>query len=440
MTTTYATKSVADKNATIIWAGEAISVIGIGAGTATTLGPLAIEAIQNAQILIGADHHLKIMDRYINTRETEFHFYPSPLFEVASLLIQNQHKKIVLLASGDPLFFGIGSWLTSLLGSNNLVFYPNVSSVQVACAKLGIPWDIVKVISLHGRPAISIRSYLQVNRYFAILPDKHSQPVQLAHELQYAGFSRSRIWVIEVIGTGREKITQYDVATLLDKQQYFSFDSLHVSLIEVRGKGGVLPEFPGIPDENFITDDKGSPGRGMISKREVRLTILSLLSPQAEDVAWDIGAGCGSVAIEWARWNKLGNVYAVESHVERIKCVQKNSEKFGVVKNLFVIHGVAPEILSTLPKPTVIFIGGSGGDLLALLTYCWSQLCSGGRLVVSALTEKSRADLYCFSQQDDIRESNANWTELSISKSDSLQGHIVLRPNFPVLLAKFEKK
>ena len=262
----------------------------------------------------------------------------------------------------------------------------------------------------------------------------------LAQELRDAGFTESRLWVVEALGSSGESLKQYDIETLLNNPGQFSFDPLHVSLLEVRGKGGVLPEFPGIPDEHFITDGQGNTGKGMISKREVRLNILSLLSPQANDISWDVGAGCGGVAVEWARWNRWGEVYAVESHDERMKCLQKNSEKFGVVQNLFPVQGVAPEILSTLPKPGVIFVGGSNGDLLTILNYCWNQLSQGGRLVVSALTEKSRADLYRFSQQDDIKGNDTNWTELSISKSDSLKGNVVLRPNFPVLLVKFEKR
>ena len=227
--------------------------------------------------------------------------------------------------------------------------------------------------------------------------------------------------------------------TLLHNPRQLSFDPLHISLFEVRGTGGVLPEFPGIPDKYFITDGQNQSGKGMLSKREVRLNILSLLSPQANDISWDVGAGCGGVAVEWARWNRQGDVYAVESHDERMQCLQKNRDKFGVVQNLFPIHGPAPEILSTLPPPNAIFVGGSNGELLMILNYCWSYLRQGGRLVVSALTEKSRADLYRFSQQEDIQGNDTDWTELSISKSDSLKGNVVLRPNFPVLLVKFKK-
>jgi len=439
MTIQHVTKYDSYKGAQVDWTGKPVEIIGIGAGVSTNISSAAIHAIQNTQILIGAKHQLQQISQYISARNTEVHHYPSPLFDVNSLLISNQQKKIVMLASGDPLFFGIGNWLTNILGPSNLVFHPNVSSVQVACARLGISWDDIETISLHGRPLVSLRSRLHNNRKYAILPDKYSSPVALAQELSDAGFDESRLWVVEMIGSGSESLKQYEVATLLNNPGQFTFDPLHISLLEVRGKGGVLPEFPGIPDEHFITDAQAKSGKGMISKREVRLNILSLLSPQANDISWDVGAGCGGVAVEWARWNRQGQIYAVESHDKRMQCLHKNSEKFGVVQNLFPIHGNAPEILSTLPQPNAIFVGGSNGDLMAILKCCWSQLHQGGRLVVSALTEKSRADLFRFSQQDDMQGKDTDWTELSISKSDSLNGNIVLRPNFPVLLVKFEK-
>jgi len=439
MTTQHVTKNKSFADTKVNWIGDPVEIIGIGAGVSTNLGPAAVHAIQNAQILIGAKHQLHQVSQYVSAQGTELHHYPSPLFDVSSLLTSNQQKKIVMLASGDPLFFGIGNWLTKLLGPSNLVFHPNVSSVQVACARLGIPWENIETISLHGRPLLSLRSRLHVNRYYAILPDKHSSPIALAQELKDAGFTESKLWVVETIGSGNESVKHYDVETLLHNPGQLSFDPLHISLFEVRGTGGVLPEFPGIPDKYFITDGQNQSGKGMLSKREVRLNILSLLSPQANDISWDVGAGCGGVAVEWARWNRQGDVYAVESHDERMQCLQKNRDKFGVVQNLFPIHGPAPEILSTLPPPNAIFVGGSNGELLMILNYCWSYLRQGGRLVVSALTEKSRADLYRFSQQEGIQGKDTDWTELSISKSDSLKGNVVLRPNFPVLLVKFKK-
>ena len=194
----------------------------------------------------------------------------------------------------------------------------------------------------------------------------------------------------------------------------------------------MLPEFPGIPDEQFSTG--AEPGKGLLSKREVRLTILSLLAPRAGETGWDVGAGCGGVSVEWARWNLLGEVHAVECHPERLEHLGINRERFGVVSNLHVVPGRAPEALADLPDPHAVFIGGSSGSLREMLEVVWIRLRPGGRLVASAVTEDSRVDLHGFAG-----DREAYWTELSIARSERLAGQRVMRPYLPVLLMKLEK-
>jgi precorrin-6Y C5,15-methyltransferase (decarboxylating) len=164
------------------------------------------------------------------------------------------------------------------------------------------------------------------------------------------------------------------------------------------------------------------------------LTILSLLSPRAGEVGWDVGAGCGGVSVEWARWNLHGEVYAIECHPERLEHLGINRERFGVVNNLHIIPGIAPEALTGLPDPQAVFIGGSSGNLRAMLDAVWARLPPGGRLVASAVTEDSRVDLHGFAG-----DRTAEWTELSIARGEQLAGQRVMRPYLPVLLMKMEK-
>ena len=210
------------------------------------------------------------------------------------------------------------------------------------------------------------------------------------------------------------------------------FSPLNVMLRETRGPGGLLPEFPGIPDERFSTG--AEPGKGLLSKREVRLSILSLLAPRAGEIGWDVGAGCGGVSVEWARWNPYGEVHAVEVHAERLEHLNINRERFGVVSNLHVVAGRAPEACSPLPDPHAVFIGGSSGSLAEMLDVVWMRLLPGGRLVASAVTEDSRVDLHAF-----VGDRAAEWTELSIARAEKLAGQRVMRPYLPVLLMKLEK-
>lgn len=175
-----------------------------------------------------------------------------------------------------------------------------------------------------------------------------------------------------------------------------SFDPLHVTVIEVMGEGGVLPEFPGIPDAHYITG--AEPGKGMISKREVRLVILSLMQASNNDIIWDVGAGCGGVAVELAYWNARASIYAIEHHDTRLEYLHANRERFGVKQNLHIIAGRAPEVLESLPKPTKVFIGGSDGELNTLLHYAWQQLPIGGVLVVSAVMPSTQQQLVAFAE------------------------------------------
>jgi precorrin-6Y C5,15-methyltransferase (decarboxylating) len=405
-----------------------VHVIGLGPQPGAALGPGACAALGRADVLIGSRRHLAAFPDLEGSKFT----YPSPLSALEDLLRTHRHRRIAVLASGDPLCFGIGEYLIRHLGPGRLVFHPNVSSLQAAFARIKKPWQHAHLISLHGRPLESLRGALRANRLYALFTDANNNPVTIAGVLRDTGFGDSTVWVAEDLGADTERVREYRADALADTATD-AFSPLNVVIAETRGPGGVLPEFPGIPDEQFAVDGT-EPGKGMLSKREVRLTILSLLAPRGGDIGWDVGAGCGGVSVEWARWNPFGSVYAMEYHEQRLQCLETNRRHFGVTGNLHIVAGHAPAICAPLPDPDAAFVGGSGGELGSLLAAIWGRLKPGGRLVVSAVTEDSRADLHGFAQGKP-----ASWTELSIARGDSLAGQRVLRPFLPVLLAKLEK-
>lgn len=407
------------------WSGPPIYVIGMGIETGA-LSASARTALNQAELIIGSAAHLATFPE-LAARKIP---YPSPMSGLRDLLRDHAARRIALLASGDPLFYGVGSTLLRHFSPEHLVFHPNISSVQAAFARLGRPWQQAQMVSLHGRPLASLRAVLQGNRFYALLTDRENSPTAIARLLVETGFSESSVWIAEDLGLPEERFRHFQAADLADTA--IAFSALNVVILETRGPGGVLPEFPGIPDEQFSTG--AEPGKGLLSKREVRLTILSLLAPRAGDVGWDVGAGCGGVSVEWARWNPHGEVYAVECHPERLEHLGVNRERFGVVNNLHIIPGSAPEALTDLPDPRVAFIGGSSGNLHAMLEAVWARLQPGGRLVASAVTEDSRVDLHGFAG-----DRPAEWTELSIARSERLAGQRVMRPYLPVLLMKMEK-
>ena len=407
------------------WPGPPVQVIGMGID-AGALGQSARAALARAELIIGAAAHLAAFPELIAEKRP----YPSPMSSLWDVLRANASRRIVLLASGDPLFHGISGTLLRHLPPEHLVFHPNVTSIQAAFARLGRPWQQAQLVSLHGRPLASLRAVLQGNRLYALLTDRDSSPTAIARVLVETGFTESELWVAEELGTASDRFRQFQAAALANADMEFS--PLNVVILETRGPGGVLPEFPGIPDERFSTG--AEPGKGLLSKREVRLTILSLLAPRAGELGWDVGAGCGGVSVEWARWNSRGEVHAVECHPERLEHLGVNRERFGVVANLHIVPGRAPEVLAALPDPHAAFIGGSNGSLREMLEVVWARLQPGGRLVASAVTEDSRVELHAF-----VGDRAAEWTELSVARGERLAGQRVMRPYLPVLLMKVEK-
>lgn len=411
---------------TLAWWGPPLQVIGLGVRPGENLSSEARQALEQAEMVIGGDRHLAAFPEL----GAEKIPYPRPLKGLWQLLRDHRGRRIALLASGDPLFYGIGAALIRHLGADKLVFHPHLSSIQVAFSRIRRPWQQARIVSLHGRPLNGLRAVLQANRLYALLTDQISNPGAIARLLIEVGLGDSAMWVAEDLGTSSERVRHIQAAALADSEMDFS--DLNVVIVETRGRGGFLPEFPGIADEDFLTGSE--PGRGMLSKREVRLNILSLLAPRAGEVGWDIGAGCGGVAVEWARWNPLGTVYAVECHAQRLQYLEANRERFGVIDNLHIIAGRAPEILGDLADPQAVFIGGSSGALEPLLNLAWQRLLPGGRLVVSAVTEDSRMDLYRFAD-----DKSAFWTQISVARGERLAGQRLLRPQLPVLLMKLEK-
>ncbi len=407
------------------WPGPPVQVIGMGMD-AGALGQSARAALAQAELLIGAAAHLAAFPELTAEKRS----YPSPMSGLGDLLRANSGRRIALLASGDPLFYGISGALLRYLPPEHLVFHPNVTSIQAAFARLGRPWQQAQLVSLHGRPLASLRAALQGNRLYALLTDRDSSPTAIARVLVETGFGESDLWVAEDLGMPSERLRQFQAVDLADADTEFS--PLNVVILETRGPGGILPEFPGIPDERFSTG--AEPGKGLLSKREVRLTILSLLAPRAGEIGWDVGAGCGGVAVEWARWNPYGEVHAIECHPDRLEHLGVNRERFGVVANLHIVPGRAPEALAELPDPHAVFIGGSSGSLHEMLDTVWARLRPGGRLVASAVTEDSRVELHTF-----VGNRAAESTELSIARGERLAGQRVMRPYLPVLLMKMEK-
>ncbi|NRB38451.1 MAG: precorrin-6y C5,15-methyltransferase (decarboxylating) subunit CbiE [Pseudomonadales bacterium] len=411
-----------------------IHIIGLGVSEKAELSSSAQEALLGSSVVVGSQRQIEVV-RSLFSEKTDVEFVVLPkLAQLKALIEQHAEKEIAVLASGDPLFYGIGRWFGKSFEAEHLSFYPAVSSVQAACHSVGWSLQDVDVLSLHGRSLDKIRTRLKSNSRLAILTDKNSQPEDLAEECWLAGFEQSRIWVCENLGYQQEKIREFSVVELLEDE--FEFDALHVTLIETKGMGGFLPNFPGIPDQHFITGEV--PGKGMISKREVRLQILSLMQPANDDVIWDIGAGCGGVAVELAYWNERVAVHAIEFHSQRLTYLNQNRQRFGVVSNLHIVQGRAPDCLGDLPLPNKVFIGGSDGELNTLLNQVWQMLPENGVLVASAVMASTKKQLQDFALT--LSAKQVECVELAVKRGTlNEQGELEMQGKLPVEIFKFTK-
>ncbi len=424
-------------------AKDNIHIVGLGVAETAALSIAAQSIIKDADIIIGSERQLMTINMLLSEnvcKKKERTVVLPLLLELPSLIASYKGKLVVVLASGDPLYYGIGRWFSKNFGHEYLRFYPAVSSIQAACHELGLALQDVDVISLHGRPLEKIRTKLHQNQKLVVLTDQYSQPQILAKECIAAGFAQSTLIVCENLGYAQQRIRSF-LAVQLNKQQALLFDPLHVTVIDVVGSGGVLPEFPGIPDSHFITGKVA--GKGMISKREVRLVILSLLQASAQDIIWDIGAGCGGISVELAYWNETATVYAIEHHRERLKYLLQNCQCFGVTHNVKIIEGRAPEALNSLPLPNKIFIGGSDGELNSLLRTAWNILPLGGVLVASAVIGSTKKILTQFAET--AKNAAVESIEVSIKRGDikinsNAMKELVYEDRLPVTIFKILKQ
>lgn len=414
-----------------------LNVIGLGVETGARLSAPAARALQASHTVIGSPRQLQLAMPLLEPGGSiNPDLIPLPkLSELKALIERLSPGDITILASGDPLFFGIGRWLSQQFDAASLLFYPSVSSIQAVCNHLGIAQQDCRVVSFHGRDIGGIRRVLKQNTTLIVLTDQHSHPRALAKACIEAGFGQSILWVCEDLGSDSERYRKFEVSSLCNNDS-FECSDLHVSVIKTEGEGGVLPEFPGIADHSFVTD--AGPGQGMITKREARLAILSLMQPANDDVIWDIGAGCGGVSTELAYWNQRLRVYAIEQHPERLRCLAANQEKFGTGSNLFIIEGRAPEALADLAAANKVFIGGNDGELDSILTLVWQQLPANGLLVASSVTDKTLARLQGFALE--LEQDQVESLQIAVSRGEPGDNRMDYRAKRPVTLFKFSKR
>ncbi|WP_243291088.1 precorrin-6y C5,15-methyltransferase (decarboxylating) subunit CbiE [Bacillus sp. FJAT-47783] len=346
---------------------HAIKLIGIGADGKQSLLPIYEKWINESEVLIGGERQLSFFRDYTGEKVV----IKNGLKALVSRL-QQETKKTVILASGDPLFYGIGSYLAAKV---KLDVYPNVSSIQLAFSKMGEKWQDAYITSVHGRSLKGLAQRIDGKEKVALLTDEKNSPDQIASYLLSYHMTEYEAFVAENVGGENEKCAFYT----LEDMKNTRFSPLNVVILR-KVKPSPFWSF-GIEDEEFV---QRKPEKGLITKKEIRTLSLSALKLKSTSVVWDIGTCTGSVAIEASKIAKEGAVYAIEKNEQDIKNCYENMKKFR--SDITVVHGRAPEKLDEFPDPNAIFIGGTAGNMDAILNICTSRLQQNGRIVLNAVT------------------------------------------------------
>jgi precorrin-6Y C5,15-methyltransferase (decarboxylating) len=349
-----------------------IYVIGAGVEGQEGFSHKVLDRIGRAEILMGSERQLRLFPDFPGEKVT----IDDNLAEMVERL-KKSDRPAVVLASGDPLFFGIGRYLLRNLPEEELEFVPNVSSVQYAFSKIKEPWDDAVFISAQGRGIKGAVDRIVANDKAAVLTDEVNTPAVIAAELIARGRDGYAAYLCENLGAAEERIIATDVKGLLKIEAAY----LNVLIFIKEYESGVEEYVPtlGIPDEEFNAVKK------LITKEEIRVITLAKLKLRHDMTLWDIGAGSGSVSVEADHLLPNGRIFAVERNPQYAEFVKKNLNKFNT-RHVTLVEGEAPACLEILPDPDRVFIGGSGGSLSEILEAVDARLPAEGVVVINAIT------------------------------------------------------
>lgn len=392
-----------------------ITVVGIGADGWAGLGPTSRAAIEVATTLMGSSRQLDLIP-IDATPDAIRELLPAPLAPALANLAGRE--SLCLLASGDPMLHGIGASLAGLVPPGSLRVLPAPSSISLAAARLGWPLAEVTVRSLVTRDAHSIVGDLAAGARLLLLVRDGKTPAAVAGVLRETGWAPSRVYVCANLGGPAESITTWTPADLIGRHTE-DLVVLGVECVPVAGTRSPS-RLPGLPDDAFDSD-------GALTRREVRAVVLAELRPAPGELLWDVGAGSGSIGIEWLRAEPRARAIAVEPREDRRTRIATNAKTLGA-PTLKIEAGRAPEALAGLPQPQAIFVGG-GLTAQGVLDSCWAALAGGGRLVATAVTIESETLLH-----DWARRVGGALTRLELSRADSLGSFTTWRPELPIVI------
>lgn len=347
-----------------------LSIVGIGEDGLEGLSAAARALVETADLLVGGERHLAMVPR--REDQERIGWATSQLLAQADGIAQYRGRRTCVLASGDPMWFGIGATLSKRIPADEMTVVPHPSAFALAAARLLWPLDALDCLSLHGRPLDLLTPFLTPGARLLLLTENGATPAKIAAYMTARGFGSAALTVLEHLGGAQEKIL---TGTAKDWPHKTCAD-LNLLAIEVKDGPG-LTRLAGLEDDLYLHD-------GNITKREIRAVTLARLAPFPGDLLWDVGAGSGSISIEWLRADRRNRAIAIESKDTRRSMIAQNAVALGVPQ-LDIRLGRVPEALHGLPDPDAIFIGG-GISTEGLIERCWQALKPGGRLVANVVT------------------------------------------------------
>jgi len=389
-----------------------IAVIGLGEDGIAGLKPEARAALEAADVLIGGERHLALVPAHTQERIT----WRTPLAETMQDIALRRGKRVVVLASGDPMMFGAGTTLAKHFAREELAIFPGVGAFGLAAARMAWSLPDAACLTLLGRRLETLNAHLAPAARLLILSEDGGTPAEVARALVERGYGGSAMTVLEHMGGPEER--RVDGTARTWKQDR----AAELNTIAVECAAGpdavILPQAAGLPDKLFLHD-------GQLTKREVRAATVAALVPLAGQTLWDVGAGAGSVAVEWLRAARNAWAYAVEREPKRCRMIERNAGFFGV-PHLRLVEGEAPAALDGLHAPDAVFLGG-GVSAPGLAELCWEKLKPGGRLVANAVSVAGEARL-----AELHRALGGTLTRIAISRADKTGATEAWRPAMPV--------
>ena len=393
--------------------GRWLSIIGIGEDGLAGLSDAAKTLLAGASLVVGGQRHLHLVAGAV---KGETMVWPSPLHDGFPAILERRGQPVAVIATGDPFFYGIGSVLAREVPSDEMVCLPGVSAFSLAAGRLGWALQNCALVTLHGRALERVLPALQPRSRVLALSWDGTTPAKLAELLVRHGFGDTRMTVCEAMGGPQERLRSvaardFDLADIVP---------LNLIALDIPDIGGAraIPLTPGLPDDWFEHDRQ-------ITKRDIRAVTLSALAPRRGELLWDVGAGSGSIGIEWMLADPANRAIAIERDHTRAGRIASNAAALGV-PDLKLVEGAAPEALAGLPTPDAIFIGG-GSTVEGVIDAAWAALPLGGRLVVNGVTIETQAEL-----TRRFRAQGGDLKTIQISYADPVGGFHGMRPALPV--------